>query len=384
MDNGHPAGLALARWPRPQGPMAVALPLAFVALSLTLWNLSDLLPLTLWGRGTFAPELADFRQMVFHHARLPRLAMALLAGGALGLSGILYQLVLRNPLAEPTTLGVSAGAQLALGAAMVTAPGLLAEGREGVALGGGLVSALLVFGLSLGRGMAPLTLILAGMIVGYYASTIGSVLVLFNHGTLSELFVWQSGVLSQTGWLDATRLAPRLLLAGGIAALMIRPLTLLGLDEAGARGLGLGLGKTRLAGLAVATALAAVVVAPVGVIGFVGLAAPSVARLSGARLVSQRLVWSTGFGALLLWITDQSVLAAGRFGPEIPTGVATAALGAPFLLWLMRRVRSGTVEGRSERAVGALSRPGLGLVVLLGLLVLVVWGALSLGRGAGG
>ncbi|MGQ9367575.1 Fe(3+)-hydroxamate ABC transporter permease FhuB [Azospirillum sp. ST 5-10] len=354
--------------------------LAAAALALTLLGLADALPPPLWREALWAPDAGDFRQLRFHHAALPRVAVALLAGGALGLAGALYQAVLRNPLAEPTTLGVSAGAHLALGAALLYAPWLLDGGREWVALSGAVAATALVLALAAGRGMTPLSLVLAGMIVGLYASSVGAVLVLFHHERMGELFIWQSGSLVQNGWHDAAYLAPRVASGAVAAALMARPLALLALDDDSARSLGLGLSTARLAGLAVATALSAVVVATVGVIGFVGLAAPTLARLTGARRPGERLLWSTLLGAVLLWLADQAVQTAGRFGPDIPTGVATAVLGAPLLLVLLRLVRSGALRPAPARPPARLARPGrwlAGGAVLLGLLL---WTALALGR----
>lgn len=375
----------LRRMPAAWPPLPwLAAGLACVAVGLTLLGLADILPTALWPDALWNPAPADFRQLRFHHAALPRIAVGLLAGAALGLAGALYQAVLRNPLAEPTTLGVSAGAHLALAAALLHAPWLLDSGRDWVALLGAGGATLAVLALASARGLTPLSLLLAGMIVGLYASSVGATLVLFHHDRLGELFIWQTGTLVQDGWQPAADLALRL--GAGLlgAMLLTRPLTILALDDASARSLGLGLSGSRVAGLGLATMLTASVVGTVGVIGFIGLAAPTLARLSASRRIGPRLLWSAVLGALLLWLADQAVLLAGRFSPEIPTGVATALLGAPLLLILLRALRTGSVGLQRGDAPARVSRPVLRLAIATALLGLLVLAALSLGQDAQG
>ncbi len=125
-----------------------------------------------------------------------------------------------------------------------------------------------------------------------------------------------------------------------MAWLLLRPLAVLELDDASARSLGVSLRALRLAGLGLAVFLTGCVVSVVGVIGFIGLAAPNIVRLAGARRLGQRLVWSTLLGALLLATTDQLLQRfTGQVSGLIPTGAVTAALGAPLLIWLIPRLR---------------------------------------------
>ncbi|WP_420267671.1 iron chelate uptake ABC transporter family permease subunit, partial [Halomonas lysinitropha] len=254
--------------------------------------------------------------LVRHYSWWPRLAMSLLAGGGLALAGVLMQQVLRNPLAAPTTLGVASGANLALMAATLLAPGLLLAGREWVALAGGGGAMALVFALTWRRGLSPAVVVLAGLVVNLYAGALGMVLLLFHQETLKGLLIWGAGSLAQNGWDDAAFLAPRLLLGGLAAWLLLRPLTVLELDDASARSLGVSLKHLRLAGLGLAVFLTGCVVSVVGVIGFIGLAAPNIVRLAGARRLGARLLWSTLLGAFLLATTD---LLLQRFAGTLPT-----------------------------------------------------------------
>lgn len=291
----------------------------------------------LWWRALTAPDPEDMRQIVFLYATMPRLAVALLAGAALAFAGALLQHALANPLAEPGTLGVAAGSHLALAGAMLAMPALGPAGRDLAALAGAGCATLLVLGFAARAGSSPLTLILAGLVVGLACSVATNVLLLFNHRYLTSLFIWSSGSLSQNDWRVAGSLAVKAAVAALPAFLMLRPLTLLGLDAPSARGLGISPALVRGAAVAVAAALAAFVTAAVGVLAFVGLAAPALARLSGARTLRQRLLWSPVIGAALLVLADAIVMAAVPVAGEIPTGAATAFLGAPLLLLLMRR-----------------------------------------------
>ncbi len=318
------------------------------------------------------------------HGWLPRFVVGLLAGAALGASGAVLQQVLRNPIASPMTLGVAAGAQLALSLLVLWAPGLVAVLAEPAATAGGALALLLGLGLAARRGLDPVTVVLAGLVVSLYLGAVNAGLLLFFEMDLTALLIWGGGALTQHGWGDAWTLGPRVAAGIAVLALMARPLAVLTLDESSARALGLGLGRTRLLALAVAVYLSAAVVATVGVIGFVGLAAPAIARLLGARTFGQRLVAAPLAGSLLLLFTDQLVQWLGQFSASlIPTGAVTALLGAPLLLWLLRRLRT-----TASVNAGSLTPPAgagrLRLAWVLTAVVAVAGVALCLGRDATG
>lgn len=368
-------------------PGHACLLLGLLAATLAVMHLQASLGLTGGLLALFSVPDARADSLVLHVAWWPRLAMALLAGGGLALAGVLMQQVLRNPLAAPTTLGVTSGANLALMATSLMAPGLLVLGREWVALAGGGLAMGLVFLLAWRRGLSPIVVVLAGLVINLYLGALGMVLLLFHQEALKGLLIWGAGSLAQNGWHDAAFLAPRLALAALLAAWLLRPLTLLELDEAGARSLGISLKHLRLAGLGLAVFITGCVVSVVGIIGFIGLAAPNIVRLAGARRLGPRLVWSTLLGALLLAVTDLLLQRfSGLLPTMIPTGAFTAALGAPLLLWLIPRLRfGGNAPPREARAVGsrhpAPRRLATRLAVALMALALV---ALLAGQGVGG
>nr|WP_313258151.1 Fe(3+)-hydroxamate ABC transporter permease FhuB [Serratia bockelmannii] len=368
-------------------PLTLILLLLAAAGGLTIYNLTQQLPPAQWARALSAPDIDDVRQMLFHYSLLPRLAVSLLAGAGLGLVGVLFQQVLRNPLAEPSTLGVAAGAQLGLTIATLW---VLPGGeftRQLAAMVGAIVVGGLVFGVAWGKRMSPVTLILAGLVLGLYCGAVNSLLALFHYDQLQGMFLWGTGALNQQDWSAVQFLLPRLLVAGLLAALLLRPLTLLGLDDGVARNLGLGLSMARFCALGLAIIFSAMLVSAVGVIGFIGLFAPLMAKMLGARRLAHRMMLAPLLGALLLWLTDQVMLGVTQVWREIPTGAATALFGAPLLLWLLPRLRSATTpppmnlgdKVPAERG----NLPGWillgGLVLLIGLTL-----ALMLGKNAGG
>lgn len=363
---------------------ALCLTLLVLAGLLAAQGLAEQVPPRLWPALAW-PDPASMAQVVAAYSVLPRLAAALLAGAALGLAGALLQQALRNPLASPGTLGISAGAHLSLAAASLYAPGLLvAVGRDAVAFLGGAGTMALALALTWRGGLAPAAVALAGLAVGLYAGAVGAVLALLHTRQLAGLFVWGSGSLAQLGWAVPGQLLLRLTLAAAAAWLLARPLRLLDLPDEAAQGLGVPVPLIRLAALAAAAALGGSVVSLVGVIGFVGLAAPMLVRLAGAG--QRSTAWAPVMGAALLAVTDQLVQRiSGLSATLVPTGAVTALLGAPLLLWLLTRVSSGraapalaaeTVR-RAPRAAPVLL---LGTLVLLGLVGL----ALALGNSLSG
>ncbi|CAI1201233.1 Fe(3+)-hydroxamate ABC transporter permease FhuB [Serratia quinivorans] len=368
-------------------PLTLVLLLLAAAGGLTLYNLLQQLPGALWGQALMVPNIDDVQQMLFHYSLLPRLSVSLLAGAGLGLVGVLFQQVLRNPLAEPATLGVSAGAQLGLTVATLW---MLPGGeltRQLAAMAGAVVVGGLVFGVAWGKRMSPVTLILAGLVLGLYCGAVNSLLALFNYDQLQGVFLWSTGALNQQDWSNVQFILPRLLVAGLLAVLLLRPLTLLGLDDGVARNLGLGLSMARFCALAVAIIFSAMLVNAVGVIGFIGLFAPLMAKMLGARRLAHRMMLAPLLGALLLWLTDQVMIWLTQVWREVPTGAATALFGAPLLLWLLPRLRSASTPPPMNLGDKVPAERGhllvwvtlAGAVLLAGLTV-----ALMLGQNAAG
>ncbi|MFS9381587.1 Fe(3+)-hydroxamate ABC transporter permease FhuB [Citrobacter sp. ANG330] len=364
-------------------PASLLLLLFIVAVGLTWTNFSIALPRAQWQQALWSPNIDIIEQMIFHYSLLPRLVISLLVGAGLGLVGVLFQQVLRNPLAEPTTLGVATGAQLGITVTTLWAiPGVLAA--QFAALAGACIVGALVFGVAWGKRLSPVTLILAGLVVSLYCGAINQLLVIFHHDQLQSMFLWSTGTLTQTDWSGVQRLWPQLLGGVMLTLLLLRPLTLMGLDDGVARNLGLALSLARLAALSLAIVLSALLVNAVGIIGFIGLFAPLLAKMLGARRLLARLMLAPLIGALILWLSDQVILWLTRVWMEVSTGSVTALIGAPLLLWLLPRLRSQSAPDMNVSNQVATERQHvLGYALLGGVLLLIgAYVALSLGRNA--
>jgi ferric hydroxamate transport system permease protein len=353
---------------------------AAVAMGLCWYQVLNLFPLS-GGQGF------DLNRILLLNSVLPRAAVALLSGAALGLSGALLQQVLRNPIADPSTLGISAGAQFAMSAATLFAPALMDTARETVALFGGLAVVAILLSLTWKRGLEPITVVLAGMVVSLIAMALSAAMILANGEYMMSLLIWGSGSLTQQGWDHAQAIALTLSISLIAAFLLIRPLEILSLDDASARSLGVNLLFLRLLALAIAVWLATTITAEVGVIGFIGLAAPTFARLCGARSQKDTFVAAPLIGAAILWLTDGLVqLAADGSAEMVPTGAATALLGGPLLLYLLPRLRLAGQASVSMPTSPArrIARPHLPLLAILLLVLGVIVLALLIGRGPDG
>lgn len=271
--------------------------------------------------------------------RLPRVLAAALAGGALALAGCVVQSTVRNPLAEPGILGITAGA--GLGAVIVVTSGM-AGGRP-LLIAMAIVMGLATFGLiallAWRGGLLPDRFVLIGIGCGYGLTAITAFLLLrADPWQTPRILTWLSGTTYGRTLPDVAPVAVVLLIAVPVLLGMRRRLDLLAVDEDTPRILGLRLEGTRVTVLAIAAVLAAVSVVAVGVVGFVGLIAPHLARsLVGARH-GRTIPISMGLGALLVVVAD--TLGRTLISPsQLPAGLMIALVGAPYFVWLLRRSR---------------------------------------------
>ncbi|MFC0675318.1 iron ABC transporter permease [Brachybacterium hainanense] len=270
--------------------------------------------------------------------RLPRITAAVLAGAALALSGGIVQSTVRNPLAEPGLLGITAGASLGA----VLAATLLGPSRPVMmvlAVLAGLVTAALVGALAWRGGLAPERFVLVGIGVGYGASALTTFLMLQGDAwSTPDMLTWLSGTTYGRRLADAVPVGCVLLLAIPLLLGMRRELDLLAIDEDAPRILGVRLERSRVLVLAVAAVLAAVSVIAVGAVGFVGLVAPHLARALVGSRHARSLPVAMLLGGVLVGLADalgRSLLAPA----QIPAGLMVALLGAPYFVWLLWRSR---------------------------------------------
>jgi iron complex transport system permease protein len=273
---------------------------------------------------------------ILMHLRLPRLLLGAMVGGGLALSGAILQAVLRNALADPGIIGVSAGAGLVAVAVMIIAPEWMGFVPWGAFLGA-LMAALLVMALSWGTGsLSPLRIVLAGVALNALLGALMGLVMLIHADRVPAVLGWTLGSLSGRSWPELFRMLP-LIVVGAIMALgSARLLTVLLLQEDTARGLGISVAWARLCLIAVAALLAAGAVSAAGLIGFVGLVTPHLARLLVGPDYRFLLPAAALLGAGLVVAADTAArtLAAPL---ELPVGSMLALLGAPYFLFLLRR-----------------------------------------------
>ncbi|NKI69291.1 Fe(3+)-hydroxamate ABC transporter permease FhuB [Collimonas pratensis] len=276
--------------------------------------------------------------------RLPRLLCALLAGALLAASGVLMQSIVRNPLAGPEVLGVTQGAGLATFIVLIAWPLANHSTLAMAALAGGAVTLALTLLLNRRHRYAPMAVALTGLVLGTLWTTLSQWLITQQSVQPARFVVWLVGGTYGRSWGEVTTLLPWCLLAVPVCALLAKPLDLLALGDEQAAALGLPVGVLRPLVLSVATLAACAAVAAVGPVGFIGLMAPHLAMLLGARNHRTRLWLAAACGALLLALAD--IAARTLLAPrEIPAGVLTALIGAPYLLGLLilqvRREKQG-------------------------------------------
>jgi iron complex transport system permease protein len=277
--------------------------------------------------------------------RIPRVVLGALVGGMLALSGATYQGVFRNALADPYLLGVAAGAGLGATVAIAYAPSAL--GHRYVlpvaAFAGGSAAVWLAYvvGRSVGRQRDAATLVLAGVTVASFFTALQAFVQQQNADTLQEVYSWILGRLPSSGWGDVAMIGPYLACAAAVILVHRRVLDVLSLGDDEAASLGIDVRRVRLVLVVAATIGTAAAVAVSGLIGFVGIIVPHTVRLLGAASYRILLPLSVVVGAGFLVLAD--VVARTALSPaELPIGIVTAFLGAPFFALVLRTSRSGS------------------------------------------
>ena len=314
--------------------------LAMAMLSLA----TGALPLTLGDTWSALQGLGDpTHQLVIWQIRLPRSLMAIAVGALLALTGAILQGLFRNPLADPGIIGVSGDAALGAGLAIVLLPQLampwLTLGSTTLlAFVGGLLTTLLVYRLGhTAYGTSMAMMLLAGVAVGAIAfSVLGLLNYVADDEQLRDLSLWQMGSLAGASWPRVTLSLLATLLLWGWSQHQARALNALLLGESEARHLGVAVEQLKRRAILACALGVGIAVAAAGMIGFVGLMVPHLVRMLTGPDYRRLLPLSALGGALLLLLAD---LLARTLAPpaEIPVGLITALLGAPFFLWLLKQ-----------------------------------------------
>lgn len=283
--------------------------------------------------------LEETAETVVWQVRLPRVGAGLLVGAALAASGAVYQGLFRNPLVSPDILGVSAGASLGAVAGIFLS--LPVAAIQALAFAGGLVAVALVYAIgSAARGRDPvLVLVLAGVAIGALLGACISLLKVLAdpYNQLPAITFWLLGSLASVTSGDLASVLPAIVL-GLVPMVLLRwRMNLMTLDDEEARALGVETARLRLVLVAAATLMSAAAVSISGIIGWIGLLVPHVARaLAGpdfARLLPAALMLGGGY------LVAVDTLARTMAPIEVPLGILTAAIGAPFFLWLLLTAR---------------------------------------------
>lgn len=331
-----------------------------------------------WRKLLTPSQQLDIVDMAIQLKLLATSSVALMAGGLLGVVSILLQQLVKNPLASDTTLGVGVGAQLAILLVTLFVPSLAIHGGFFVAFFGALLSMSLVFLLATPSRFNPLILILAGLVVNILLSAVAAVLVLFFTERSVGMMSWAAGFLTQSSWSASITLAVTTAILGLSSLFLLKPLTLMSLDDAQAKRLGVPINVIRAIVVLIAAVVTALVVSKVGLIGFIGLGAASLVNALGIHHIGKRLVAAFGFGALILWLTSNIVLLLEPvLGMIIPAGAMTGILGAPLIIWLILQRRRQSIEVVTPMIVRTPIQVnfwywGLGLAVLIAMANLLV------------
>jgi iron complex transport system permease protein len=279
---------------------------------------------------------------IVYQIRLPNTALMALAGMALGGSGAAYQGLFRNPLADPYIIGVASGAGLGAVLAMSANWPVSLMGMATVPLAAfiaALITVAIVYAIArVGRSTPVTTLILAGVAVSSFATAMTSLIMLLSTDELHRAVNWMVGGFALGGWEPVLASLPYLLIGLALLALLGRQLNVLQFGDEQARQMGLDVERSKLIIVVAASLVAATAVAFSGIIAFVGLIVPHVVRLLWGPDYRRTLPLAILVGGSFLLAAD--VVARVILAPrELPVGVITAVVGAPFFLWLLYRTK---------------------------------------------
>ncbi len=284
---------------------------------------------TLFGGGDKATEF------IVNRLRLPRALTGILVGVALGMSGAIFQSVARNPLASPDIIGVTYGASAFAVFAIVTL-GLTGAAVSGLAIAGALLTAFIMYVLAWRRGVSSYRLILVGIGIGAMATSLTSYLLTKARVEIAQqALIWLTGSLNGRDWSHVRSMAITLVVLAPVMVLLVHHLRMLQLGDETAYGLGLRVERSRLGLIVVAVLMAAVATAAAGPIGFVAFVAPPIARWL-TRSPGPAMITSALIGGLVVALSD--LIAQHALGDtQLPVGVVTGVVGAPYLMFLLAR-----------------------------------------------
>lgn len=294
-------------------------------------SLSEILAIVTGG------EVKDITARVFFQLRLPRTIMALMAGIGLGMAGNIYQTIFKNPLASPDIIGVSPGATLGAAVSIVLLGSATLTMATGAFIGGIMVVMFVLFLVRLSPSHTMTTYVLAGIVMGSIARAFIMILKFFADpaSELAAIEFWTMGSLASITASKVLTIVPLFGLSLLGVILLRRQIDLLALSEDEARMLGVRLTQVRLFVLGLTTLMVASIISITGLIGFIGLVSPHIARMMHQRNNFTTTILSGLIGAIIILIAD--TLARSLLQSEIPISILTSLIGVPVLVYYMFR-----------------------------------------------
>lgn len=278
---------------------------------------------------------AALPDQIIWNIRLPRALTGAMVGSNLAIAGAILQAVLRNPLADPHIIGISAGAGITGIIVLIVFPSLVYM-MTPAAFVGAMAAAGMIYILAWKNGIKPVRIILAGVAVSAFLSACISGILIFYSDRVHGALMWMVGGLAARSWDDATMIAPYAAIGLVLAMMGAYYLNMLQLGDDMARGLGVHIERTRVVLTAIAALLAASAVSVAGLLGFVGLIIPHIVRLLIGTDYRYIIPGSALLGVAVVSLSDS--LGRLMFAPvELPVGLIMAFIGAPFFLFLLRR-----------------------------------------------
>jgi len=319
--------------------LVLALPIPAVILSLFVgtYNIPPATVLQTIFDKIAAPSSASVYSTILFDIRLPRIVLALIGGVVLAVTGASLQGVFRNPLVDSYILGVSAGAGFGAAMAIALLPAILGMSQL-LAFSFGVLAFVITFFAARTKGETPIvSLVLGGVIVtALFSAGISLIEFMTNPDQLAGVVYWLMGSLSSASWSQVLEILPISIVGSLIIFLMRWRLNILSMGEEEAKSLGVNVGRDRLIVLAASTVMVSAVVSVTGIIGWIGLVIPHIVRML-TRTADNRVVipMSAALGAVFLIVADD--LARSLFVFELPVGLLTTVIGAPFFLYLLKR-----------------------------------------------
>ncbi|SFB39529.1 iron complex transport system permease protein [Lentibacillus halodurans] len=326
--------------------------------------------------GTVIDAILSPENNLEHHTvrilRMPRAMMGIMAGGALAVAGVVLQTVTKNPLSSASTLGIHSGTYFAVVFSTVFFPAALIGNGIIAAFVGGILTFLIVFVLSGGNRTSPVRMVLAGMIVTFLFSSLTSVLQIFYENETAGLFLWGSGTLVQNDWSGVRFSLP--VVAFGLIVILVMSFRMdtLTLGDDVATALGQNVHLVKFVSITAAVLLTSVTVSVVGPIGFVGLVAPHIIKLIGYRRHLPLIIASFIWGGNVLLFADVLARVIDPSFSELPVGAVTALIGAPWLIYLVLRMKRFKYGDENTSVIAGKSSASLSIKVVIPVLFIII------------